>query len=213
MPVDGVTALRWRQLPEALTYVPVAGGGAAAACRFLVATPADTAVVTSALVNSSRDTSSQVISCPQDRGNIRRVIRGYHSCSVSDYENAVESHGSYALSVVRVLDHSGTVVGAGFLVAPDIVATCAHVVTVAADGGPPAEPVVVDFPMARAAGGPPPRTIARVTQWAPIEEDGSGDVALLRLETAAPPGARVPPMRGGGDLWVTSSACSGSPRT
>ncbi|GAA4497950.1 hypothetical protein GCM10023191_042260 [Actinoallomurus oryzae] len=120
---------------------------------------------------------------------------------MSDYGNAVESHGSYALSVVRVLDHAGMVAGAGFLVAPDVVATCAHVVTVAADGGPPAEPVVVDFPMARAAGGPPPRGLARVTRWAPTEEDGSGDVALLRLETAAPPGARVPPMRGGGDLW------------
>jgi WD40 repeat protein len=124
---------------------------------------------------------------------------------VSNDGNAVESHGSYARSVVRVLDAAGTVAGAGFLVSPYAVATCAHVVSDALDGdpygGPPTGPVVVDFPMSRTPGGPAWRAFARVTRWAPIGEDGTGDVALLRLETPPPPGARVPPMRGGRDLW------------
>ncbi|MCE6995569.1 trypsin-like peptidase domain-containing protein [Saccharothrix sp. S26] len=82
-------------------------------------------------------------------------------------------------AVVRVRDGRGLVVGAGFLVAPDLVCTCAHVV---GDGPVPPERVVVDFPMLP---GVPTRT-ARVEAWRPAEADGRGDIALLRL-TAPPP--------------------------
>jgi RNA polymerase sigma factor (sigma-70 family) len=73
------------------------------------------------------------------------------------------------LSVVRVLDGAGTAVGAGFLVAPDVVATCAHVVNTALDRDPaddrtPPGPVRVDFPMARERGAPP-IVAAQITRW------------------------------------------------
>jgi len=35
--------------------------------------------------------------------------------------------------------------------------------------------------------GEPARRSARVHRWVPIAEDGTGDVALLRLDEAAPP--------------------------
>jgi WD40 repeat protein len=118
--------------------------------------------------------------------------------------HAETAHGSYALSIARVFDETGLVVGAGFLVAADVVATCAHVVLDAlgrdpSDGRLPPERVLVDFPFTRESG---ERSVAaRVVQWVPVMPDGSGDVALLRLDVAAPSPARVPPLSGWADLW------------
>lgn len=124
---------------------------------------------------------------------------------VNDEEGVAEGNASYARSIARILDGSGMVVGAGFLVAPDVVATCAHVVNVALDRDPadermPRGLLPIDFPMSEQPGEPPTTVIARVSRWSPIRDDGTGDVALLRL-AAVRPGARVPPLRGSGDLW------------
>ncbi|WP_268997864.1 serine protease [Saccharothrix luteola] len=95
----------------------------------------------------------------------------------------MESARALPAAVVRVRDGRGSVVGAGFLVAPDLVCTCAHVV---GDGaGPPPGPVRVDFPMLP---GVPART-ARVEAWRPVLADGRGDIALLRLTEPPPEGA------------------------
>ncbi|MEU7524386.1 serine protease [Saccharothrix sp. NPDC042600] len=120
-------------------------------------------------------------------------------------------------AVVRVRDRRGSVVGAGFLVAPDLVCTCAHVVGAGAQ--PPSEPVRLDFPMLP---GVPART-ARVQVWRPVGKDGRGDVALLRLVEPPPEGAsalvlgaaanpwgqrfRVPGFPAGGEdgVWVGGS--------
>jgi hypothetical protein len=59
----------------------------------------------------------------------------------------------------------------------------------------PTATVRVDFPLVD-GGGPVDAVVAR---WSPIREDGSGDVALLRLSTPAP--ARTPPVRRIGRLW------------
>jgi len=110
-------------------------------------------------------------------------------------------HGPLGRSVARIHAPSGRVVGAGFLVAPGLVATCAHVVTAALGGDPesdrrpPGEPLVA-FPLADAAPQP-----ARVDSWAPIRADGSGDVALLRLTGAVPRGVTVPPLRRVDQPW------------
>ena len=109
-----------------------------------------------------------------------------------------------ARSVVRVLDDAGEVVGAGFLIGPDLVATCAHVVAtaLAADAyadSPPEAPVHVDFPLVRADGTEP--TAARVHRWSPIGPDGTGDIAVLRLTGPVPGGARMPPLRRVDELW------------
>ncbi|MHA6624115.1 nSTAND1 domain-containing NTPase [Pseudonocardia sichuanensis] len=107
-----------------------------------------------------------------------------------------------ATACVRVRDRRGDVVGSGFLVGPDLVATCAHVVATAAGtdayGPAPDAPVAIDFPVL--PGGPVPGW-ARVHRWLPIEEDGTGDVALLRLTAPAPPGAVMPPVRRFDRLW------------
>jgi hypothetical protein len=111
--------------------------------------------------------------------------------------------GLAATACVRVHNGAGEVVGSAFAVGPDLVATCAHVVAAATGADPyaeaaPAGPLAVDFPMLSDA---PARRSARVHRWVPIAEDGSGDVALLRLDTPAPTGAVMPPVRRVEGLW------------
>ncbi|MDN5913685.1 MAG: trypsin-like peptidase domain-containing protein [Pseudonocardia sp.] len=107
--------------------------------------------------------------------------------------------GLFASACVRVRDLGGFVVGSGFLVGPDMVATCAHVVAEAVDGRadspePPTGEVTLDFPV---LGDAPAARTARIARWSPIDDDGRGDVALLRLSGPAPAGAVMPPLRGG----------------
>src|SRR5882757_6915138 len=111
--------------------------------------------------------------------------------------------GLAATACVRVRHATGDVVGSGFLVGPDLVATCAHVVAdaVGADpysDTPPDVPVTLDFPLI--ASGAVAR-LGSVHRWVPIGEDGSGDVAILRLEQPGPPGAVMPPLRRVDGLW------------
>ncbi|MFC8508392.1 trypsin-like peptidase domain-containing protein [Streptomyces sp. NPDC057411] len=120
---------------------------------------------------------------------------------------AVHEEEILTRSVVRVRTPSGRVVGAGFLVAPDTVATCAHVVAEAAgEPGipeePPDGPVRLDFPLlpGREAGERPPAgpaVLAEVLVWRP-----AADVALLRLD-APVPGSRPVPLAdaAGTRLW------------
>ncbi|MFD5111915.1 trypsin-like peptidase domain-containing protein [Streptomyces sp. NPDC058391] len=99
-------------------------------------------------------------------------------------------------SVVRIKGEDSEPIGAGFLVAPDAVLTCAHVVA-SALGLRDAEQVAVgaavtlDMPLdPRLAG---PNWTAQVEHCVAERDDGTGDVALLRLH-AAVPGARPLPM-------------------
>ena len=109
--------------------------------------------------------------------------------------------------VVRVLDRAGDPVGAGFLIGPDQVATCAHVVAAALGGDPyataaPSASVGLDFPLFRHEGtNRPAATCAEVERWLPIADDGSGDIAVLRLHDPVPDGARMPPLRRMDRLW------------
>ena len=99
-----------------------------------------------------------------------------------DYRHPLEP------GIVKFLDETETVQGAGFLVADDLVCTCAHVVSAAlslADDGPPPEhtEVLIDFPFLGAI-----RATATVMHWTPESE---GDVAVLRLTSQRPAGARA----------------------
>ncbi|WP_346768445.1 trypsin-like peptidase domain-containing protein [Streptomyces sp. R301] len=103
-----------------------------------------------------------------------------------------------ASAVVRVAGQDGAVCGAGALVAPDLVLTCAHVVSDAL--GRPRRAAVaagavvtVDFPLAGPAAAGPGQRTAEVEQWIPIRPDRTGDVALLRLRDPVP-GTRPLPM-------------------
>ncbi|MFD7981037.1 trypsin-like peptidase domain-containing protein [Streptomyces sp. NPDC059071] len=109
---------------------------------------------------------------------------------------AVYEEEILARSVVRVRSRSGHVVGAGFLVAADLVATCAHVVA-RADGQagipdePPDGPVDLDLPL---LGGRTAR--ATVVTWR------LDDIALLRLDRPVPGSRPVPLADGGGtQVW------------
>ncbi len=82
-------------------------------------------------------------------------------------------------ATVRILTSGGAVVGAGFPLRPNLIATCAHVVSTAlgipnADAVPEGA-VLVYFPGTAGPVG------ARVRHWSPIGPDGRGDIAILEL--------------------------------
>lgn len=110
---------------------------------------------------------------------------------------AVRGDDVLEASQARVYSAAGEVIGAGFLVAADVVCTCAHTVA-RAIGMPehaeqaPGEPVVLDFPLLSGR----PRARARVVSW----RHGGADVALLRLD-AAVEGARPVPLVDGTGVW------------
>ncbi|MFE4976009.1 trypsin-like peptidase domain-containing protein [Kitasatospora sp. NPDC056651] len=80
-----------------------------------------------------------------------------------------------AAAVAQVRDEAGLVVGAGFLVAADLLVTCAHVL---ADGGyGPGDVVTLAFPRADGA----PEVAGRVLEGSWRESDEQ-DVALVRLD-------------------------------
>jgi len=109
--------------------------------------------------------------------------------------------------VVRILDGGGEPVGAGFVIGPDLVATCAHVVTEAVrgdpyDATPPARQVELDLPLLFPdAEDGAARVTAEVARWIPIAPEGTGDIAVLRVRDPLPDGARMPPLRRVDQLW------------
>ncbi|MER5778436.1 trypsin-like peptidase domain-containing protein [Streptomyces sp. NPDC002039] len=107
---------------------------------------------------------------------------------------------------VRIRRADGEVVGAGFLVAPDLVCTCAHVIGQARGpahtGDPAAGSVDLDFPLVEGR----PAARAGVVSW---RHDGQ-DVALLRL--AAPvAGTRPAPLVDGTSVWGHTFRALGYP--
>ena len=102
-------------------------------------------------------------------------------------------------AVVRILDATGQVVGAGFLVTANRILTCAHVVSNAIqkyDEDIPSDDIFVEFPLIT----PQTTQKAHVVMWQPQE-----DIDLAGLELIAPPPANAKPVRmisGVGDnLW------------
>lgn len=77
-------------------------------------------------------------------------------------------------AVTQVLRPDGEVAGAGFLVAKDIVVTCAHV-TLAAGAGP-GDPIRLAFP--HAPGAPRVEGAVQAEGWRAPEDE---DVAVIRL--------------------------------
>ncbi|WP_381791380.1 trypsin-like peptidase domain-containing protein [Streptomyces niveus] len=115
-----------------------------------------------------------------------------------------------AAAVVRVKGPDGEPAGAGFLVAPQTVLTCAHVVNDALDRPREEEvaagtQVLVDLPFAE--GG----SVAEVERWVPVRADQTGDIAVLRLP-AAIPGARPVNMADTERVWGHDVRVPGFPR-
>ncbi|RSN02527.1 hypothetical protein DMB42_36140 [Nonomuraea sp. WAC 01424] len=114
------------------------------------------------------------------------------------------------LAVLRVRGPDAAVAGAGFLIAPDQALTCAHVVSGALghpEGPPPPDAwVTVELPFAGALS--PVR--ARVEHWVQTAGDGSGDIAVLRLDSALP-GGRPLRMAEPRSLWGHRVVVAGFP--
>lgn len=106
-----------------------------------------------------------------------------------------EAEPALVAAVVRVKGPDGAIGGAGFLIAPDLVLTCAHVVSDALDRRREdvvevGAEVTVDVPLAGNADGVDEGDHgAEVQRWIPIRSDRSGDIAVLRLRHPIP-GAR-----------------------
>ncbi|MEU1821227.1 trypsin-like peptidase domain-containing protein [Streptomyces abikoensis] len=107
-------------------------------------------------------------------------------------------------AVVRITGRDGAVGGAGFLIAPDLVLTCAHVVSDALDLPRDAAvaagaEVTLDLPLSDGASEAHQWTAA-VWRWVPVRADQTGDVAVLRLRDPVP-GARPLPMADAENVW------------
>ncbi len=92
---------------------------------------------------------------------------------------------------VKIVDRDGGVRGAGVLVAPGRVLTCAHVV--------PSEPFTARFPGSSHEVEVPARVLA--DGWFPQQADGRGDIAILELTEPAPADV-LPANLGRGDLCL-----------
>ncbi|MEU6711427.1 serine protease [Nonomuraea sp. NPDC046802] len=105
-------------------------------------------------------------------------------------------------ATLRVRGPDGLIAGAGFLIGADRAITCAHVVSAAlglssTDSLDADTRISLDLPFIR----PMPSSVtACVEDWVPPAEDESGDIAILRLDTAIP-GARPVLMVDADDLW------------
>ncbi|RKT03414.1 WD40 repeat protein [Streptomyces sp. 3211.6] len=114
-------------------------------------------------------------------------------------------------AVVRVTGPDGAVGGVGFLVAADLALTCAHVVADALGlerglAAAPAGALTLDRPLS----GSPGSTPAEVAHWVPLRDDGTGDIAVLRL--AAPvPGATPLAMASPPGVWEHPVRVAGFP--
>jgi hypothetical protein len=104
--------------------------------------------------------------------------------------------------IVRVHGSQGQIVGAGFLVGPQEVVTCAHVVTralgLADDERPPEDAEVrLDFPLVA----PGETLAARVVVWEAPQTDNTGDIAGLLLARTSPAGVKASRLVTADDLW------------
>ncbi|MEV0411887.1 trypsin-like peptidase domain-containing protein [Streptomyces sp. NPDC050448] len=124
---------------------------------------------------------------------------------------AADADAALGSALVRVAGPDGTVGGVGFLVAPDLALTCAHVVADAL-GLPraqvPAPPgaLTLDRPLS----GAPGQGAAAVAHWVPLREDGTGDIAVLRLR-APIPGATPVVMASPPSVWQHPVRVAGFP--
>jgi hypothetical protein len=99
-----------------------------------------------------------------------------------------------SMSLACIRDAEGTIFGAGFVVAPNLVCTCAHVVANAlgmrqTPEKAPDALVHLDFPFLVGMD-----LTASIVSWKPIMTNESGDIAVLRLTSALPTGLKIAPL-------------------
>jgi V8-like Glu-specific endopeptidase len=116
----------------------------------------------------------------------------------SDYLSAFKG------SIIRIFHANGAIVGAGFLVSPQYVLTCAHVVA-AALGIPnntkeaPTDSIHLDFPLVAAG----QKIKAQVVFWQPMNPSVVGeDIAGLKLEGELPNDVQPVRLVTADELWA-----------
>ncbi|HBL12341.1 MAG TPA: serine protease [Cyanobacteria bacterium UBA11162] len=125
----------------------------------------------------------------------------------SDYLNAFKT------SVIRIFHANGVVVGAGFLVSPQYVLTCAHVVAEALcipsnTIEVPTGLIELDFPLIA----PGNKLKAQVVFWQAVDSSVVGeDIAGLKLEGKVPDGIQPVKLVTADDLWGHSIRIFGFP--
>jgi hypothetical protein len=105
-------------------------------------------------------------------------------------------------AIVRIWNANKSAVGTGVLVTDSLVLNCAHVIARVlgiSDDTPemPAGEISLDFPLVA----PETRVTVRVSQWLPVQPDGSGDLACLELRSPSPPGTQPVPLMAVTELW------------
>lgn len=121
-------------------------------------------------------------------------------------------------SIVRVLSADGGVFGAGFLVSPQHVVTCAHVVAQTLGIAPetaeaPTAIILFDFPLLN----PGNLYAGKVIFWRPVKTDPaasseiSEDIAVLEFNAPLPPAARSAKLVTANDYWNHSFRAFGFP--
>src|SRR5260370_81388 len=105
-------------------------------------------------------------------------------------------------SIVRIFTANNKVVGTGFLIADMTILSCAHVSTAALgiDDNTPTKPerqIYLDFPLVLSGH----KLTARVIFWQPEQANGSGDIAVLHLESMPPDGTQTARLVITDDCW------------
>jgi len=110
---------------------------------------------------------------------------------------------AFKTGIIRISHANGVVVGAGFLVSPNYVLTCAHLVAQALTISPntpdvPTGLIDLDFPLIA----PGQKIKARVEFWQPVNPSVAGeDIAGLKLENECPPGVQPVRLVTADDVW------------
>jgi len=110
---------------------------------------------------------------------------------------------AFKTGIIRISHANGVVVGAGFLVSPNYVLTCAHLVAQALTIPPntpdvPTGLIDLDFPLIA----PGQKIKARVEFWQPVNPSVAGeDIAGLKIEGECPPGVQPVRLVTADDVW------------
>ncbi|MFD9002037.1 trypsin-like peptidase domain-containing protein [Streptomyces sp. NPDC059582] len=125
--------------------------------------------------------------------------------------------------MLQIRNRRGEPVGLGFLVTNELALTCAHVITEALGTAPGTEPAAdarigLTLPLLRTlAGSTPngatadaPHVMASVEHWVPPQPSGTGDVAVLRLDTVVR-GSRPVRLVDEPDVWKHPARVFGFP--
>jgi hypothetical protein len=110
---------------------------------------------------------------------------------------------AFKTGIIRISHANGFVVGAGFLVSPNYVLTCAHLVAQALTISPntpdvPTGLIDLDFPLIA----PGQKIKARVEFWQPVNPSVAGeDIAGLKIEGECPPGVQPVRLVTADDVW------------